>query len=127
MRLKNFSLHLGSQIFRSFSDESRVRILFLLHNNPELSISDIEQILNFTQTKTSRHMIYLKNAGLVSPRKKDQWVFYGLKEEVKDIVSQIFQFLSKDQILLGDLETYQILNSNRELAINKIQRKTWPN
>ncbi len=127
MRLKNFSLFLGTQIFRAFADESRVRILFLLHNNSELSISDIEQILDFTQTKTSRHMIYLKNAGLVSPRKKDQWVFYALKDEVKDIVNQIFQFLSKDQVLINDLETYQILYSNRELAVNKIQRKTWPN
>ncbi len=127
MRLKNFSLYLGTQIFRSFADESRVRILFLLHNNSELSISDIEQILDFTQTKTSRHMTYLKNAGLVSARKSDQWVFYALKDEVKDIVSQIFQFLSKDQVLISDLETHQILNSNRELAVNKIKRKTWPN
>ena len=125
MRLKNFSLNPGIQFFKSFADESRVRILFLLHHNHELSISDIEYILNFTQTKTSRHMTYLKNAGLVSSRKEDQWVFYSLKEEVKDFVNQIFQFLSKDQMLLKDLETYGILNSNRELSINKIQRKTW--
>lgn len=70
-------------------------------------------------------MIYLKNAGLVSSRKEDQWVLYSLKEEVKDFVNQIFQFLSKDPVLLKDLETYEILNSNRELSANKIQRRTW--
>ncbi|MBY0424376.1 MAG: metalloregulator ArsR/SmtB family transcription factor, partial [Cytophagales bacterium] len=85
MRLKNFSLSLGNQIFKSFSDESRVRIMYLLFQNQEMCISDLELILDFTQTKTSRHLIYLKNAGLVSYRKFDQWVFYSIKEEISDI------------------------------------------
>jgi len=125
MRLKNFSLTLGTQIFKALSDESRVRILFLLYHNNELSISDIEKILEYTQTKTSRHMTYLKNAGLVGSKKVDQWVFYHIKDEVKDLINQIFQFLSKDHVLQEDIETFKILTSNRELAINKINRKTW--
>jgi ArsR family transcriptional regulator len=120
MRLKNFTLVLGSQIFKAFSDESRVRILFLLHHYPELCISDLEHILDFTQTKTSRHLTYLKNSALVGSRKQDQWVFYQIKEEVKDFVSQIFGYLHKDPILLKDLDTLQVLQSNRELAIHKI-------
>ncbi len=126
MRLKNFGLPIGTQIFKAFSDESRIRILFLLHNTQELCISDIEQILDFTQTKTSRHMTYLKHAGLVNARKMDQWMFYYIKDEVHDIVSQIFTFLSKDTVLLKDLETYNILYSNRELAITKLNQKSWP-
>ena len=120
MRLKNFTLGFGTQIFKAFSDESRVRILFLLHHYPELCISDLEHVLNFTQTKTSRHITYLKNSGLVDSRKQDQWVFYHIKEEAKDIVSQIFKYLQKDPLLLKDLETFQVLESNRELAIHKM-------
>ncbi len=125
MRLKNFSLSIGSQIFKAFSDESRVRILFLLYKKKELTISDLEYILDYTQTKTSRHLTYLKNTGLVNAKKVDQWVFYSIKDEVKDIIELIFNFLSKDQILLGDLETYEVMHSNRELAVNKIKDKTW--
>lgn len=120
MRLKNFTLGFGTQIFKAFSDESRVRILFLLHHYPELCISDLEHILDFTQTKTSRHLTYLKYSGLVDSRKQDQWVFYHIKEEAKDIVSQIFRYLQKDPLLLKDLETFQVLESNRELAIHKM-------
>lgn len=120
MRLKNFTLGFGSQLFKAFSDESRVRILFLLHHYPELCISDLEHILDFTQTKTSRHLTYLKNSGLVGSRKQDQWVFYQIKDEVKDIVGLIFQYLHKDPILLKDLDTSKVLESNRELAIYKI-------
>ncbi|MEQ8548928.1 MAG: metalloregulator ArsR/SmtB family transcription factor [Cyclobacteriaceae bacterium] len=123
MRLKNFSLTYGTQIFKSFADESRVRILHLLYNNDELSISDLESILDFTQTKTSRHLSYLKNSGLVNASKKDQWVLYSLKDEVYDMVAQIFNFLQKDAQLIKDLDVCKVMNSNRELAVNKLIAK----
>ncbi len=123
MRIKNFSLTYGSQIFKSFSDEARVRIIHLLFKNDELSISDLERILDFTQTKTSRHISYLKNAALVNATKRDQWVFYSIKDEVHDIISQIFDFLHRDLVLQKDQETYQIMNSNRELAVNRLEEK----
>jgi len=119
MKLKHFNLQFGAQIFKSFSDEARVRIMYLLFNQSELSISDIEHILDFTQTKTSRHVSYLKNAGLLNSRKKDQWIFYQIKEEVMGMVDQMFKFLNKDQQLQRDLEILNILESNRELAISK--------
>ncbi|MEJ2005975.1 MAG: metalloregulator ArsR/SmtB family transcription factor [Cyclobacteriaceae bacterium] len=125
MRLKNFSLLFGSQIFKACSEESRLRILHLILKNREMCISDLEQVLDFTQTTTSRHLIYLKNAGILSTRKQDQWVFYYLKEEVLDIINQIFQFLKKDQTLLQDYENYKTMYSNRELAINKLEKRSW--
>ena len=123
MRLKNFSLSFGSQIFKSVSDESRVRILHLLYRNGELTISDIEHILEFTQTKTSRHITYLKNSGMLSVRKVDQWVFYGIREEVEEMTDRIFKFLIKDTTLLKDQEVYEVLKSNRELAESRLQSK----
>lgn len=125
MRLKNFSINVGSQIFKAVSEEARIRILYLIYEKEELCISDLEHILDFTQTKTSRHLTYLKNSGILSVRKQDQWVFYYIKDEVKDIIKQVFTFLDKDQTLRNDLSTYQTLNSNRELAINKIENKRW--
>ena len=120
MRLKNFSLSLGNQIFKSFSDESRVRIMYLLFQNQEMCISDLELVLDFTQTKTSRHLIYLKNAGLVTLRKYDQWAFYAIKEEISDIVGQLFKYLEKDPTLLKDMDMFHQLSHNKELAIYKI-------
>lgn len=125
MRLKHFSLTYGTHIFKSFSEESRVRILNLIYSNKEMCISDLEQVLGYSQTKTSRHLIYLKNSGLLNSRSVDQWVFYHLKDEVMDIISQLFNFLNKDVVLIGDLETYRILYSNRELAINKVHSRKW--
>lgn len=125
MRLKNFSLPFGLQIFKSMSDEARLRIMHLLFRNEELTISDLEHILDFTQTKTSRHITYLKNSNIVNARKVDQWVFYSVREEVYDVVSQIFKFMNKDAVLQSDQEVYDVLKSNRELAKNRVRSKGW--
>lgn len=120
MRLKHFNIDLGSRIFLSCSDTSRLRILNLIMNNGEMCISDLERILEFTQTKTSRHLVYLKNSDILSIRKFNQWVFYQIKDEVFDIIKQILQFISRDPILQKDQEVYNTLYSNRELALNKL-------
>lgn len=125
MRLKNLTLGFGAQVFKSLSDVSRLRILFLLYNKQEMCITDIELILEFTQTKTSRHLTYLKNAGLVSSRKVEKWVFYQIKEDVKGMLSQMLKFFSKDKTLQKDLETFDILFSNRELSVNKLHLKLY--
>lgn len=125
MRLKNFSLQYGLPLFKAFSDEARVRILHLIVQWDKMCVSDLEMALDFTQTKTSRHVIYLKNAGLLYSRKMDQWVFYSVKEEVQDFVNQMFTYLQKDPQLLRDLEISRILHSNRELALNKLEARGW--
>ncbi|NTV90138.1 MAG: helix-turn-helix transcriptional regulator, partial [Clostridiales bacterium] len=47
----------------------------------ELCVCDIMETLEITQTKASRHLIYLKNAGLVNDRKQAQWVYYSIKPD----------------------------------------------
>ena len=123
MRVKHFNLSVGSQVFKSFSDESRIRIMYLLFKNKEMCISDLELILDFTQTKISRHLIYLKNAGLVNYRKVDQWTFYYIKDELYDFIDVVMKYFEKNPELITDMNTYKTLFSNRELAINKIERK----
>jgi ArsR family transcriptional regulator len=125
MRLKSFNLTLGSQIFKACADESRLRILHLIFMNGEMCITDLEKILDFTQAKTSRHLIYLKNAGILSYKRYNHWVFYQIKDEVDDIIKQIFQFLRKDIQLQKDQQVYQTLSTNRELAVNKLQIQEW--
>ncbi|MDH5381073.1 MAG: metalloregulator ArsR/SmtB family transcription factor [Cyclobacteriaceae bacterium] len=125
MRVKNFTINVGTQVFRACSDEARIRILYLILQNGEMCISDLEQVLGFTQSKTSRHISYLKNSGLLNIRKSDQWVWYSVKEEMKDIIGLIYKFLEKDNILKNDLNTLQTLFSNRELALNKLSAEEW--
>jgi ArsR family transcriptional regulator len=67
-----------SALFKALSDDTRLRILNLLLEAGELCVCDIESTLGCTQTKISRHMGYLRRAGLTRDRKSGRWVFYSL-------------------------------------------------
>jgi ArsR family transcriptional regulator len=123
MRLKHFNIEPGAQIFLACSDTSRLRILNLIFTNGEMCISDLEMILEFTQTKTSRHLLYLKNSGILSARKLNQWSFYQIKDEAYDIVKQVLQFLIRDPVLQQDQQLFKTLFTNRELALYKLKIK----
>ncbi|MCR5887332.1 metalloregulator ArsR/SmtB family transcription factor [Hymenobacter sp. J193] len=125
MRLKHFSVAFGLPIFKALGDESRVRILHLLWRNQEMCISDLEQVLDFTQTKTSRQLAVLKSAGLVHFRRLDNWVFYFIKDEALDFVQQLLGYMERDTQLQQDQKIYQTLWSNRELAAYKLQNRHW--
>ncbi|GIV40419.1 MAG: hypothetical protein KatS3mg033_2219 [Thermonema sp.] len=120
MRIKHFSLPLAAQLFQAFSDEARLRIMHLLWRNGKMTPSDLELILDYSQTKTSRHLAYLRNAGIVRPNRIDQWVFYAMKEEVKGVVEQLLK-LVKDPTLQEDQKVYKTLFSNRELSLWKVE------
>jgi len=123
IRLKHFELRTGADIFKAFSDEARIRIMNLLLAYDQMCISDLELILDFTQTKTSRHLTYLKNARLVRYRKIDQWVYYYINDAYLDIINQVFSFMEKDPVLAKDLSEYRTLYSNNELAVRKLHNK----
>lgn len=64
-------------MFRAFSDRTRLRILHLLRGG-ELCVCDIVRVLGLPQPKVSRHLAYLRKAGLVRARKEGLWMRYEL-------------------------------------------------
>lgn len=113
----------GVQLFKALGDESRIRILNVLLRQGELSITDLELLLDFSQTKTARLIGVLKNANLVQGRRVDHWVLYRISEEAKELIADLFEFMAKEPILLQDAESAFAAATNRELSVNKIERK----
>ena len=64
-------------MFRAFSDRTRLRILSLLRRK-EFCVGDIVEILQLPQPRISRHLAYLRKAGLVKVRKAGVWSYYSL-------------------------------------------------
>jgi ArsR family transcriptional regulator len=71
------SRDIGNMMFRAFSDPTRLRILHLLQGG-ELCVGDLVAILKVPQPTASRHLTYLRRAGLVRTRKAGLWIFYSL-------------------------------------------------
>ena len=60
------------EVLKALSDETRLRIINLLYER-ELCVCDVMEVLQISQAKASRHLIYLKNSGLARDRKVAQW------------------------------------------------------
>jgi ArsR family transcriptional regulator len=64
-------------IFRAFADPVRLRILNLIQEG-ELCVCDLVDTLKLPQPTVSRHLSYLRKAGLVRVRQERSWNFYEL-------------------------------------------------
>jgi ArsR family transcriptional regulator len=64
-------------LFRAFADATRLRILHLLTSG-ELCVCDLVDVLRLPQPKVSRHLAYLRRAGLVLARREGFWTHYRL-------------------------------------------------
>ena len=70
-------------LFRALADETRLKMLVLMHRHGELCVCDFVTILGITQSKASRHLRYLRAAGLVEDRREAVWMHYQLPRRMK--------------------------------------------
>jgi ArsR family transcriptional regulator, arsenate/arsenite/antimonite-responsive transcriptional repressor len=64
-------------LFKALADGTRLRILGILLAG-EVCVCDIHDSLGLPQPKVSRHLAYLRRAGLVDTRREGLWVHYRL-------------------------------------------------
>lgn len=81
-----------AQTFKALADETRLRILALLTQG-ELCVCDLMAILQLPQSTVSRHLAYLRNAGLLTDRREGVWMYYRLAEQLPVMQGQTWQGL----------------------------------
>ncbi len=68
--------------FSALADPTRLEMLALLLENGELCVCDFVGTLGISQSKASRHLRYLRNAGLLQDRPDGLWVFYRIAPDL---------------------------------------------
>ena len=76
------------RLFRALGDATRLRILGLLLTG-EVCVCDIHDSLRMSQPKVSRHLAYLRQAGLVATRRQGLWVYYRLADAVDPVIAAV--------------------------------------
>jgi DNA-binding transcriptional ArsR family regulator len=71
------------RLFLALADKTRLRLLSLMANG-EVSVGYLSAALGESQPKTSRHLAYLRNAGLVDTRRDGKWIYYYLRSDGSD-------------------------------------------
>ena len=90
------------QLFKSLADETRLRILNLIRHR-EVCVCQIEESLGLGQSKVSRHLAHLRNAGLVSDRREGLWIYYSLAQPRGRLHEQVIEWLQRaeDEVPMG--------------------------
>jgi len=81
------SLHL---LFRALADPTRLRLLNLIADR-EICVCYFVEILQMSQPKISRHLAYLRRAGIASARREGKWIHYRLAVPKDQIAASILQ------------------------------------
>jgi ArsR family transcriptional regulator, arsenate/arsenite/antimonite-responsive transcriptional repressor len=76
------------RLFQALGDATRLRILGLLLTG-EVCVCNIHETLKIPQPKASRHLAYLRRAGLVDTRRDGLWIHYRLAELADPVLGAI--------------------------------------
>jgi ArsR family transcriptional regulator len=68
-------------LFAALADRTRLRLLNLM-NGREVCVCYFVEILRQSQPKISRHLAYLRRAGIVSARREGKWMHYSIERPV---------------------------------------------
>lgn len=73
------------KVFKALSDGTKLRILKILQERDELCVCEIMQVLKISQSRASRNLGILKDAGFVIDRRDGLWIHYSLnKQKIND-------------------------------------------
>ena len=78
-----------AKVLRACADETRLRLLNLLSGGDEVCVCHLVEALGTSQPKVSRHLAYLRRAGLVRDRKDGLWVHYRLSESLDEATERV--------------------------------------
>jgi len=86
--VKENTLYDVAELFKNFSDSTRIRILYSLINK-ERSVNEIAELLNMNQSAISHQLRILKNSKLIRNRRDGKTVYYSLDDDhVYNIIEQ---------------------------------------
>jgi ArsR family transcriptional regulator, arsenate/arsenite/antimonite-responsive transcriptional repressor len=99
---KNFDMQF---LFRALADRTRLRLLNLMGQD-EVCVCYFVEVLKTHQPKISRHLAYLRRAGIVGARREGKWMHYRITEpgdrRAAEVLRNIRDWLANDPEMQRD-------------------------
>lgn len=93
--------------FRALADRTRLRLLNLMGTD-EVCVCFFVEVLGTNQPKISRHLAYLRRAGIVGARREGPWMHYRIVEpedsDAAQVLNDVMSWLTNDQAMQRDRE-----------------------
>ncbi len=91
--------------FQALGDNTRLRLLNLM-GDQEICVCYFVEILGQSQPKISRHLAYLRRAGIVEARREGKWMHYRIVMPSNIGAAQVFHktlaWLKEDKAMQSD-------------------------
>jgi ArsR family transcriptional regulator len=95
------------RLFKALADRTRLRLLNLIGSD-EICVCFFVEVLGESQPKISRHLAYLRRAGVVQTRRDGKWMHYSLAEPADEHAARLFRevraWLAGDREMQRDRE-----------------------
>jgi ArsR family transcriptional regulator len=92
-------------LFAAFADPTRLRLLNLMAGR-EVCVCHFVEILGQSQPKISRHLAYLRKAGIVAARREGKWMHYSIctpaEASAASILAVVLAALGNDKQMHAD-------------------------
>ncbi|MCX6646595.1 MAG: metalloregulator ArsR/SmtB family transcription factor, partial [bacterium] len=69
------------RVLKAMADPTRLRLLTIL-DTEELSVNEMVRIMGMGQSRISRHLAVLRDAGLLEQRREGTWSYYSIPSTV---------------------------------------------
>ena len=79
-------------LFKALADRTRLRLISLIGDS-EVCVCFFVAVLKSSQPKISRHLAYMRRAGIVAARREGKWMHYRLAEPPDEHAARIFREL----------------------------------
>jgi ArsR family transcriptional regulator len=112
------------RLLKTLGEDNRLRIVNLLHKQ-RVSVTDLCQILDSTQSNVSKHLARLRLTGIVTDKREGQFIYYSLSGQSDHVhgglVNRVIESLSESETCRRDLSR---LNELREAETKDPPRET---
>ncbi len=102
MTAKTYNMEL---LFKALADRTRLRLLNLMGDD-EVCVCFFVEVLRTNQPKISRHLAYLRRAGVVAARREGKWMHYRIVSPPDSHAARVFQevrtWLAEDREMQQD-------------------------
>ncbi len=115
-------------LYLALADKTRLRLLNLMRED-EVCVCYFTEVLGESQPKISRHLAYLRNAGIVSARREGKWMNYQIEVPENPFAARLLQdtleWLRQQGDLQGDYKKLAAVCCSVEVPVT-IQRAPTP-
>lgn len=104
----------------ALADKTRLRLLNLMQHD-EICVCFFTEVLGESQPKISRHLAYLRNAGIVAARREGKWMHYSITkpkdEKAERVLREVLNWLASQEDMQKDREKYSQVCCSPEMLV----------